>query len=176
MLENIDKNRGLYIFESIVFILLGILAIAVPVLFTYSIEVLIGAIFLVGGLMQGYRTFKTDDKSSFVGSLAMSVIFILFGLLLLAYPITGIITLTLFIALILFVEGIIQLYLGYQLRGFNGWGWIVFSGLVSLILGVMIWSELPGSAAWVIGLLVGINMLIVGISQLLLVISLPKNR
>ncbi|MEC7838999.1 MAG: DUF308 domain-containing protein [Chlamydiota bacterium] len=174
MSEFIQKNRSLYIFESLIFILLGLIAIAVPALFTYSIEVLIGTVFLIGGLVQGYRTLKSKDTSSYIGSLTISFLSILVGLLLLAFPIKGIITITLLIAIILFFEGAIQLYLGFQLRDFRGWGWIVFSGFVSVVLAMMIWSELPGSASWVIGLLVGINMLIVGISQLLLVMVTPK--
>jgi uncharacterized membrane protein HdeD (DUF308 family) len=175
MIESIQKHRGLYIFESLIFIILGILAIALPGLFTYSMELLIGWLFLVGGIVQGYRTFTTGRTSSFIWSMASAIISIVVGFLLLAYPITGIITLTLFIAAFFFVEGIIQLFIGMQMRDIQGWGWMIFSGIISIILAGLIWSEFPGSARWVIGLLVGINLLIFGLSQLFLVISVKRN-
>ncbi len=174
MYTDIQRNRNLYLFESLFFILLGIGAIAAPALFTYSIEILVGCIFLVGGVVKGFRSLKTLNGSALMGSLLMSVVSIILGVLLLTYPITGIIALTILVAILFSIEGIVQLFLGFQMRDLQGWGWIVFSGLVSLFLAGLIWSEMPGSAAWVIGLLVGINLLIFGISQLILVIGAPK--
>jgi uncharacterized membrane protein HdeD (DUF308 family) len=171
MSEIINKNRGLYIFESIVFILLGIAAIAIPTLFTYSIEILIGCLLVIGGLVQGFRSIKSQDSA---GSMISAIIFLIVGILLLAFPITGIIALTLVIAIFFLIEGFAQLYLGFTMRELKGWGWMVFSGIVSLFLAGLIWSELPGSAAWVIGLLLGINLLIFGFSQLFLVLGTPK--
>jgi uncharacterized membrane protein HdeD (DUF308 family) len=94
---------------------------------------------------------------------------------LLAYPISGIVTLTLLIAAFFFVEGVIQLMIGFQMRSLQGWGWMVFSGIISILLAGLIWSEFPGSARWVIGLLVGVNLLIFGLSQLFLVFSIKSN-
>lgn len=174
MNEQISQNRGLYIFESIIFILSGILAIAIPGLFTYSIEILLGILFIAGGVAQGIRTLSTGKGAGYVGSLISSLLLVIVGVLLLAYPITGIITLTLLIACIFFIQGIVQIYIGFEMRELKGWGWMVFSGFVSLILAWLIWSELPGSAAWVIGLLVGINLLIFGFSQLFLILGTDK--
>lgn len=175
MNEQIQKNRGLYILESIIFILLGIFAIAIPGLFTYSIEILLGMLLIIAGIAQGVRALSTGRSKGYIGSLITSLISIIVGILLLAYPITGIITLTLLIASLFFVEGLVQLYIGFAMRELKGWGWMVFSGLISLFLALLIWSELPGSAAWVIGLLVGINLLIFGFSQLFLVLGANKS-
>lgn len=175
MNDLIRNNRGLYIFESIIFILLGILAIAIPGLFTYSIEILIGILFIAAGVAQGIRTLSTGKSAGYWGSLFTALISIIVGVLLLAYPITGIITLTLLIACLFFIEGIVQLYIGFEMRELQGWGWMIFSGLVSIFLAGLIWSELPGSAAWVIGLLVGINLLIFGFSQLFLVLGTNRS-
>lgn len=172
MIESIRNNRGLYIFESLVFIVLGLLAIALPGLFTYSMELLIGCLFLVGGLVQGYRTLKTGKNVGYFWGLLSSIISVFVGLLLLAYPISGIITLTLLIAAFFFIEGIIQLFIGFQMRELRGWVWMIFSGIISIILAGLIWSDFPGSARWVLGLLVGINLLMFGLSQLFLVSSI----
>lgn len=170
MSELINQNRGLYIFESIIFILLGIAAIAIPQLFTYSVEILVGCLLLIGGIIQGYRSIKSGDW----GTIISAIFSLIVGILLLAYPITGIIALTLLIAIFFLIEGFAQLYLGFKMRELRGWGWMIFSGLVSLFLAGLIWTELPGSAAWVIGLLLGINLLIFGFSQLFLVLGTPK--
>ncbi len=170
MSEAINQNRGLYIFESIIFILLGIAAIAIPQLFTYSVEILVGCLLIIGGLIQGFRAIKSADW----GSIIAAIFSLIVGILLLAYPITGIIALTLLIAIFFLIEGVAQLYLGFRIRELKGWGWMIFSGLVSLFLAALIWTELPGSAAWVIGLLLGINLLIFGFSQLFLVLGTPK--
>lgn len=175
MIEEIQKNRGFYIFESIAFIVFGILAIIIPGIFTYSIELLIGTILILTGLIQGVRALKSIHIAGTIPTLIMSIFTIILGVFLLVYPITGVIALTFLIALFFLLEGIIQLYIGYQIRHYEGWGWMVFSGLTSLFLSLLIWSEMPGSARWVIGLLVGINLLIAGFTQLTLAASI-KNQ
>lgn len=170
----IQKNRGIFLFESVVFILMGVTAIAVPSLFTYSIELLIGGLLLVGGIVQSYRCIKAGMLTKNIGAVISALASLLLGLLLLLYPITGIIALTLLIALFFFIEGIAQLYVGFSLRELRGSSWLLFSGIISLLLAALIWSGLPGSAAWVIGLLLGINLLFFGFSQLFLVLATPK--
>lgn len=174
MPELINQHRGLLLFESIVFILLGMLAIAIPPLFTYSIEILIGSLLIVAGLVQGYRLFFAKDMVGAIGGMVTAVISLLVGLSLLVYPITGIIALTVLLAIFFLIQGCAQLYMGVEMRQLKGSGWIIFSACTSLILALLIWSQLPGSAAWVIGLLFGINLLISGFSQLFLVLGTPK--
>lgn len=173
-MEAVQKHRGLYLFESILFILLGILAIAIPGLFTYSLELVIGILFLVGGVVQGYRACKAGKSSERPYSLFTALLGIVVGALLLFYPLTGVLTLTLLLAAFFLVDGIVTIALGLRVRPAQGWGWLLFSGIVSVVLAGIIWSNFPGSAVWVIGLLVGINLLIFGFSLLFLTLGTPK--
>ena len=173
-MEWIQKNRTLLIVEGILFTLLGLLAIAMPVISTLSAELFIGWILLFGGIVQLYRSIKTRKNSGFFWSLIISLLYILFGVLLIIFPIAGMFSLTILLIGFFIVEGIAKIILGFQLKPFRYWGWMLFSGVIALIMAAIIWSGWPGTAFWVIGLLVGINMIFFGISLLTLGFDKPK--
>lgn len=158
-MELFQKYRGALIVEGIIFIILGILAIAMPKLSTLSVELLIGWLFIIGGIVQFVRTFQFHKAGEIIWSLISVIVYLAAGVILLAYPLTGVLTLTLLLALFFLIEGIAKLVLSFEMRSFGNWGWLLFSGIISIILAALIWSGWPGTAAWVIGLLVGINLL-----------------
>jgi uncharacterized membrane protein HdeD (DUF308 family) len=82
------------------------------------------------------------------------------------HPVAGLETLTIALAIYLFMEAILEFVLGFTLRPLPGSGWLVFDGIVTLILAVMIWRTWPSSTGWVIGTLVGISMLFSGLARL----------
>jgi len=96
-----------------------------------------------------------------VGILYMSI-----GLYLLTHPVAGLESLTIALAIYLFVEAILEFVLGFTLRPLPGSGWLIVDGIITLILAIMIWRTWPSSTGWVIGTLVGISMLFSGISRL----------
>lgn len=176
-MDYLTKNRGLFITEGIFFIILGILAIALPVWSTLSFELLLGWLFIVGSIIQFVRTFQFHKAGEVVWSLISAILYLVVGIILLAYPLTGILTLTLLLAAFFLVEGIAKLILSFELRSFGNWGWLLLSGILSIILAALIWSGWPGTATWVIGLLVGINLLFLGVTQLLLGMgTIPEDR
>lgn len=161
-------NRRILIFEGIIFLILGILALILPGLFTLGIELMIGWLLIIGGFVQGYRSLKSRHAPGFWPSILSAILYILVGGLLVLYPLSGMITLTILLAAFFVIEGIAKIFLGFQLRNFPSWGWIVFSGFASLAMAVIIWAGWPLTAIWVIGLLVGINLLFAGLAQLFL--------
>lgn len=168
MLEAIKKNRKLVIFEAIVFILLGIFAIALPNIFTLGIELLVGWILLIGGVIQTVRSFKAKGKGFWL-SLLTGLLAIIIGVLLLFFPLRGILTLTLLLTIFFLFEGIAKITMAIQMRKqVAQWGWLLLSGILALAIAFIVWSAWPSSAFWVIGLLVGINMLFFGFSLLML--------
>lgn len=167
-------NRNLLLVEGIIFALLGFLAIAMPVISTLGAELFIGWFVLLGGLVQAYRAFKARHEKGFWGSLLTSLIYVIFGILLLANPIAGVISLTILVTFFFIIQGIAQIILGFQLRPFRQWGWFALNGVLALIMAYLIWSGWPTSAFWVIGLLVGINMLFFGISLIFLALNTPR--
>jgi hypothetical protein len=93
------------------------------------------------------------------------------GILLVFYPMAGAQALTLFLAAFLAIDGVVRIGMALRLRPGHGWGWVLFGGIVTLILAAMIWTQWPGSAIWVIGLLVGINLLFTGWSLTMMALA-----
>ncbi len=174
MSDFIQNNRNLLLIEGILFAILGFIAIAIPGISTLSTELFIGWFILFGGLIQIYRTFKARKESGFWGSLLVSVLYIIFGILLLIYPVAGIISLTLLMMFFFLFEGIAKIIMGFQLRPLRRWGWFILNGILSLIMAAIIWAGWPGTAFWVLGLLVGINLLFFGLSLAFLALGIPK--
>lgn len=176
----IQKHRTLVIVEGVIFALLGFLAIALPGISTLGTELFIGWLLLFAGIVQLFRTIQAGGHATgFLGSLLTSIFYLVFGILLILFPVAGIISLTILLALFFLVEGIAKIVLGFQLRPFPNWGWFVLSGFLALIMAIIIWSGWPSTAFWVIGLLVGINMIFFGIAMLFLAIgasSVDANR
>jgi uncharacterized membrane protein HdeD (DUF308 family) len=158
----LQLSRGWLIFEGFAFLLLGILAIILPGIMTLGVELFIGWLLLLGGLVKGFRTFQTYHTPGFWSSLATSLIAIIVGMLMLAYPLNGIITLTILLTAYFFIEGIAKIVWAVRLHPIKGWVWLLISGLIAIAMGAIIVSGWPSTALWVIGLLVGIDMLFFG--------------
>lgn len=175
-MAQLQNHRFLMIFEGILFVILGFFAVVLPGISTLSTELFIGWLLVFGGSFQLYRTFKARHAPGFVGSLLSSTLYILFGLLLLLFPVAGILSLTAVLTIFFMAEGVAKIILSFQLRPFKKWGWLLLNGILALILAYIIWSGWPGTAYWVLGLLVGINMIFFGTSLIVLSLSLPKSE
>lgn len=175
-MDIIKQQRGLIIFEGFIFTLLGMLAVAVPGLTTLGTELFFGWLFIIGGLTGVYRSIKGRESGGFIGSLLVALLYVIFGVLLLAYPLIGVISLTLILAAFFIIEGISKILFGFQIKADKNWFWLVLSGIISLIMAGIIFSGWPETAIWVIGLLVGINMIFLGITLLFIGFNLPKEE
>lgn len=153
---------GWFIFLGILFILLGTGAIILPAVATFTAEILLGWLFICGGVFQIFRAYHSKSTGAFWIDVLGMVLYFVAGGLLLAYPIAGILTLTLFLAAFFLVEGILKIIYAFQWKPAKGWGWALFSGLIAIALAVMIYVEWPGSALWVMGLLLGIDLIFGG--------------
>lgn len=172
----LTNYRSLIYFEAVLFILLGLAAIAIPQFFTIGLELLIGSLFLVGGIVQFIRLFQSWEAPGFWGTLGSGLINILLGLMFLFYPLAGILSLTFLLIAYFLIDGLSKIYLSLQLKSYEKWGWILFSGIISLLLAVLLITGMPGTAIWALGLLVGINMLFFGFALWALASSIPPNE
>ncbi|NGX43775.1 MAG: hypothetical protein K940chlam7_02078 [Chlamydiae bacterium] len=161
---NSQNNWKSLLFEGIIFLLLGIVALTHPYVVAYSLNFILGFLLTIGGIVQGFRALKAVKDPASVPVLIAAAFSLIAGILLLTYPLTGIITLTLILTVFFFVDGIAKMVNSWQFRPIKGWGWLFFSGLLSLVLAILIFSGLPTTAAWVIGVYVGIYMLFLGVS------------
>lgn len=160
------QHWKLFLAEGIIFVLLGFAAIIVPPIAGLAVTVLLGWLFLIGGIFGLVATFYAREMPGFWWSLLSAAVTVLAGLILLARPMEGLLTLTVVLTAFFILEGIatIMFALDHKKELSGRWGWMVAAGVFDLIIAVLIFSGLPGSALWAIGLLVGINMIFGGSS------------
>jgi uncharacterized membrane protein HdeD (DUF308 family) len=170
----VKKSVGWSIGLSILMILAGCLAIAVPQAAGIAVNLLVAWLLVFSGAAHLVFAWHTRTAGGVVWELLLGILYIFVGTYLLFRPVAGLASLTLALAIYLFAKGVLELILSFRLRPMPGSGWLLFDGIVTLILGVMIWRTWPSSTEWVIGTLVGISMLFSGISRLM--ISLAARR
>jgi len=154
----------LFLIEGTILVILGLAAIMLPLIATIAIDILVGWIFLLSGVVGLLATFRMRSAPGFWWSLLSGILGVVAGMVLLRWPLSGAFSLTLVLTLFLAIEGIVSIMFALEhKRELSGrWGMMLFSGVVDLILAAMIYAGLPGTAAWAIGLLVGINMVFGG--------------
>jgi uncharacterized membrane protein HdeD (DUF308 family) len=164
----IHAHWGLFLFEGIVLVLLGFAAIVVPVVATLAFTLVIGWLFLISGGVGLVTTFWMRNAPGLWWALLSAVIALAAGVILILWPISGVLSLTLVLIAFFAVEGIATLMYAFEHKAqLSGrWGWMLASGIVDLILAGIIFAGLPGTAAWALGLLVGINMLFGGTAMI----------
>jgi uncharacterized membrane protein HdeD (DUF308 family) len=160
----IHEHWGLFLAEGIILVILGLIAIVVPPIATLAFTIIIGWIFLVSGIVGLITTFWARGAPGFWWSLISAIIAIAAGIVLLLWPISGSLSLTLLLIAFFVVEGIVSIMYAIEHRNqLSGrWVWMLISGIVDLILAGIIFAGLPGTALWALGLLVGINMVFGG--------------
>jgi len=162
--QSIREHWVLFLVEGIVLVLLGVLAIVVPQVATLAVAIFLGWLFLISGVAGLVTTFMARHAPGFWWSLISAVLAIAAGLVLLARPVVGTVSLTLLLIVFFVIEGVASImYALEHKKDMSGqWGWMLISGIIDLVLAVMIWAGLPTTAEWALGLLVGINMVFGG--------------
>jgi uncharacterized membrane protein HdeD (DUF308 family) len=160
----LHEHWVLYLIEGVVLIVLGAIAVVIPPLATLAVTILFGWLFLVSGVIGLFTTFWMRQAPGFWWSLVSAALGVLVGASLLAMPLSGALSLTVVLVAFFIIEGVatIMFALDHKRELTGRWGWMLFSGIVDLALSVMILAGLPSTAAWAIGLLVGINMIFGG--------------
>ncbi len=150
--------------EGVILVVLGLAAIILPQVASITIAILIGWLLLLSGVVGLVSTFAARNTPGFALSLLSAIAGIVAGVVLLLWPLSGVVTLTLVLSVFLCVEGVVSiLYALEHRRELSGrWGMLLFSGAVDLMLAALILAGLPGSAAWAIGILLGINLVLGG--------------
>ena len=170
----VKKSVGWSIGLSVLMILAGILAIALPLAAGIAVNVLIAWLLVFSGGAHLVLSWHTRSGGGFLWELLVGILYVLIGVYMLMHPVAGLMSLTIALAIYLFLEAVLEFILGFKLRPLPGSRWLLFDGIVTLILAGMIWGTWPSSSAWVIGSLVGISMLLSGGARLML--SLAARR
>lgn len=147
---------------GIICIILGLIAMCSPVFTGISIAMILGGIVLVGGIVRLVWAFKAPSLGKGLLVFIIGGLTVICGIVLLANPLLAISVLTILLAMYLFLDGIAEIAAGVQAQAQSGSGWLIFGGIVSILLGAMIWAQYPLSGAWAMGILLGIKLLFVG--------------
>lgn len=165
--EAIRKHNTWIMIYGVVLIILGAMAIILPGVATVAAKTLFGWLLVASGVIGLFTVFTAGVSApGFFWNLLTAVLYLLAGVALLGNPAAGILTLTIIIAAYLIATGLAKIVLAFRYKQAipRAWGWMLFSALVDIALGVLIVSGLPGTAVWVLGLLVGIDLFLTGIA------------
>jgi uncharacterized membrane protein HdeD (DUF308 family) len=162
----IGENWILFLVQGLVMTVLGLFAAAAPAIATLAVDLYAGWLFLVSGLIGLVTLFTMRAIAGFLWTLAASTLALAVGLLLILRPAAGILSLTLLLTAFFIAEGIVQIMAAFKYRSAleKAWAWLLLSGIVDLLLAALILAGWPGSAAWTLGLLVGLNLFMSGLA------------
>jgi uncharacterized membrane protein HdeD (DUF308 family) len=128
----------------------------------------------LAGVVHLVLAFYAHRAGSLLWKLVVGIAYILFGVYLIAHRALGVVSLTLVLGSLFLVEGIFDIALFFQMRAVGGSGWIVVDGIITLLLGLLIYLQWPSSSSWAIGTLVGVSLIISGVTRLMLSLAVRK--
>ena len=165
-LEKAKKNAGWLIALGVLEIVAGIVAIAGPLTAGLTVTVMIGIAFLLGGGARLVGAFMADSFGAGALTFLWGLLVSATGFYFLIRPGIGLATLTLVVAMVLFMDGISRVIVSFKMRPVKGWGWMLAGGIVSIVFAGMVGWEFPESSLWVIGTLVGFSLLLNGFTTI----------
>ncbi len=164
IMDVVREYRSQFRNVGIALIVLGVLAVLFPLIFSIAAKVFLGWVFLLTGGVMLYHAFHVRSWQSALWSGLIAVLHLALGVYLGFFALTGLVGLTFLLGLVFIVQGVFEGLIAVQHRPQTGWGWLALNGAVTLILGFLLIAGLPGTALWAIGLLLGLNFLMSGIA------------
>jgi uncharacterized membrane protein HdeD (DUF308 family) len=171
----VRKASTLSTLWGVLLIILGMLAVGSPFLAAVAVNAVIAWLIVFAGVVHLIVAFHTREAGSLIWRLLVGLAYIAFGGYLIARPALGVVSLTLILASLFLIEGILDIVLFFKVRSAQGSSWLLIDGIITLLLGLMIYAQWPSSSAWAIGTLVGISMIISGVSRVMLSLAVRKS-
>jgi uncharacterized membrane protein HdeD (DUF308 family) len=165
LLGTIKGNAGVAVGVGIALIVAGALAIFAPFIAGLSVMLVIGMLMLIGGIALCLLAFRVGAFGQGLPLLLMGALMVFAGLYVFSHPVAALASMTLVLAAYLVVTGVVELFAGFNARPERGWGWMVFTAVITLVLGIMLWRQFPVSGVWAIGTLFGIKLIMNGLSM-----------
>jgi uncharacterized membrane protein HdeD (DUF308 family) len=169
-LHELRRHWGWYLALGIALIILGIIALGNSLLATLASMLVLGWLLIIGGAIQIVQAFRTRDWGGFFLHLLAGILYVVVGVLAVVNPAVSALALTLLLASFFLVVGLFRIITALVMR-FPSWGWALVNGIITLLLGILIWAEWPVSGLWVIGMFVGIEMILSGWSWVMLALA-----
>ena len=159
---------------GVLLVIFGMLAIGEPLVAAVAVNIFIAWLLILVGIVHIVLAFHAHRGTSIGWKLAVGVAYIFIGGYLLFHPLLGVASLTLLLAVLFLVEGVLDLILWWKMRSTGGSFWILVDALVTLLLGGLIYVHWPSSSIWAVGTLVGISMIISGVTRIMLSLAVRK--
>jgi uncharacterized membrane protein HdeD (DUF308 family) len=170
----LKRASGTSILLSIVLIIFGVLAITLPVVSSIGVAVVVGWLLVFAGIAQLVHAFQSKGIGHIVWMIVVAAFYLAAGASLIASPVLGVASLTLVLGIFLFAEGIADVIAYFATRKSGNSPWMLLDGIITLVLGFMIWNRWPSGSLWVIGTFVGISMVMTGITRLMMALAVRK--
>jgi uncharacterized membrane protein HdeD (DUF308 family) len=164
MRETVKRHSLWYLVQSALMILGGILALFYPILSSFAVVLFLGWVLIISGVVQGISLIGAQHVPHFWLQLVSVVLSVIVGLLFLRHPGEGLLTLTLLLIVFFMVEGISKIIFALTIRPFPNWGWVLVSGVIGMLLSFYLWASLPVAAIWLLGVLLGIQLICEGVA------------
>ena len=162
MRQTVKRYWLWYLIEGVLLVVAGIMAVLYPVVSSVAVVVLLGWLLIISGVLQGISLLGARQVPHFWLQLISVILAALVGVLFLRDPAQGLLTITLLLIIFFMIEGISKIVFSLTIRPFPKWGGVLASGLVGILLSAILWSSLTVTALWLIGLLIGIELISVG--------------
>jgi uncharacterized membrane protein HdeD (DUF308 family) len=157
------QNRRWLLTTGALLVVAGLAALAAPLVVGWAVEAIVGWSFVLAGASQLLYAGRAKGWAALVWQVLVGAVFLVGGVTLIANPVAGMLSLTLVIIAAFLASGVLKILIGLRLRPMDGWGWFVVLGLLSMTVGLLIWNRLPSAASWSLGMLVGIDFLSAGL-------------
>ncbi|MFZ0880337.1 MAG: DUF308 domain-containing protein [Candidatus Acidiferrales bacterium] len=164
-------GSGTSIIWAVLLIVFGFLAIALPLATSFGVVIVIAWLIVLSGGFQFIHAFQSKGAGSILWKVLVAILYLIAGIYFLMNPLLGVAGFTLVLAIFFVVEGVMDLVAYFPNRSARGSGWILADGIITLILGLLVWRQWPSSSLWVIGTLVGISLIMTGTARLMISVA-----
>jgi uncharacterized membrane protein HdeD (DUF308 family) len=166
IIDGIKKNAKTAKFVGLLLMIAGILSIFMPFAAADALATIVGLLLAFGGISLLVLAFRAGSFGSGTMAFLVGALTLVAGIYVMARPDVALATVAVFLAMYFAVTGIVEAIYAFRVKPVQGWGWLLFGGIVSLLLGVFMWRQMPLSGAWAVGVLVGIRLLMSGLELL----------
>jgi len=155
-------------------IVLGMMAIGSPFLAAIAVNVVVAWLLVLAGVVHLMLAFRAHGAGSRTWKILVGIAYLCFGGYMIVHPVLGVATLTLVLASLFLIEGILNIVMFVKMRPAQGSSWLLIDGIITLLLGLLIYMQWPSSSAWAIGTLVGISMIFSGVARVMMSLAARK--
>ncbi len=172
--EMVRNASTISILWGVLLIVFGMVAVGSPLLAAVAVNALVAWLIVLAGVVHLMLAFRAHQAGSVIWKVLVGIAYLCFGGYLIMHPVLGVASLTLLLGSLFLIEGILNIVLYVKMRPIHGSSWMLVDGIVTLLLGLMIYLQWPSSSAWAIGTLVGVSMIFSGVARVMMSLAVRK--